>query len=153
MVEITSDLFHQAADQTYACASEILGIADSQDTGTDPVKAGLRHKIGELGRLLDDMRRFVGVPVASTDTPPLPVTKADLDKLETCMRDCRLLYSALSAIIAVDCANESKIDEAIINDIAELLRDRVSGIWDAIDEVSIAIRGKLVDNGQMETLE
>ncbi|WP_367025191.1 hypothetical protein ABZN20_10305 [Methylococcus sp. ANG] len=152
MVEITSDLFHLAADQAYACASEILGIADSQDTSTDQAKTVLRPKILELGRLLGDMKRFVGLPVASPDTTPLPITRADLDKLETCMKDCRLLYSALSAIIAVDCTNESKIDEAIITDVAELLRDQTNRIWQAVDEVSVSIRGKLVDAGQLEGL-
>ncbi|QXP90024.1 hypothetical protein [Methylococcus capsulatus] len=151
--EITADRFHEIADQGYAAASEILGIADTQDTQTDQAKTALRSKVIELGRLLDDMRRYVGVPVAATDTPPLPITKADLGKLETCMKDCRLLYSALSAIISVDCTSESKIDEAIITDVAELLRDQTNRIWEAVDELSISIRRKLVDNGQLEGLK
>lgn len=151
--EITHDSFHITADRAYSAASEILGVAESQDTDTSQAKAALRQKILELGRLLDDMKRYVGLPVTSPDTQPLPVTRADLDKLETCMKDCRLLYSALSAIISVDCTNETKIDEAVITDVAELLRDQTNRIWEAVDELSISIRKKLVDNGQLEGLK
>ncbi|WP_367025170.1 hypothetical protein ABZN20_10165 [Methylococcus sp. ANG] len=150
---MSADTFHEIADRAVTSATEILAIAETSDTEADPVKAGLRHKVVALGHIVNDMRLHIGEPLSSPDTPPLPITRADLDKLETCMRDCRLLYSALSAIIAVDCANESKIDEAIINDIAELLRDQASRIWDNLEELSIGIRGRLIDNGQLETLE